>query len=125
TRQLGKKRAEDRRLASDHGRDARRLVVSESGTEDLDPGPVGRRSAFLPAPTPEREHSGIARPDAELVEDARLADTGLPAQQHDAATTGQGAGQVELELGELTLATDEDARPSCGLRVRRRRHRAR
>src|SRR5204863_8129566 len=76
------------------------LELAACVPDDLDPRPVGRSAALLPAAA--REHGEVAcRLVGELLQQPRLADARLSGDHHEAAASGGGLAECVLELSQL------------------------
>ncbi len=86
----------------------RRLVqVSDVPTEGLDPRPVGRRSARLPATAPQHRRAPFVRRVAELVGQPALTDARFTAQQEQPPPPAHGVGEATQQVRHLPLAAHE------------------
>jgi hypothetical protein len=106
----------DRRSAK-HAGQRHGVVMLDVSSDRLGPRPVGREPMMLRAPSPENGFVRQVRAHQELLDGARLADTGF-ADERDEPTTG-GAGVIEAahERVELSLAAHEDAASATAVGV--------
>jgi hypothetical protein len=88
------------------------LGVAAERTNRLDPGPVGRRTAALPAAPGGHPQPPVARLADELLQEPRLPDTRLAAQEHERAAPLSRLIEGRTKLVELARATDERAAAS-------------
>jgi hypothetical protein len=88
-----------------HGRQP--FELSARRADDLDPRPVRRRSALLPAAADEHVAAARLGPQRELVEQPRLADPGLAGEDDERATALRRLFQRSLELSDLASAAHE------------------
>ncbi len=93
--------------AERRGRQGRR--VGEAAPQGLDPRPVGRGAARLPAAPDEHARAAVARAGRGLLDEPALADPRLAPDEGDAAVAGEGGVERIAEEGELALAADEPA----------------
>ena len=111
----------------DRGRQVRLLIEcrarmfdGQHGTQDLNPGPVGRRAARFPCETPVDGRIGAFRLGRKFRQQAALADAGLAADEAH-GTAPQASGLPGLSKGRGFLcATDERAVPAGTLCVHAR-----
>jgi hypothetical protein len=84
-----------------------RVLRAQVRSKRLDPGPVRRRAAGLPAPSP--EHAEAARRGAagQLVGQAALADAGFAGEEDEPPAAAERLVERGDQLGELALAADE------------------
>ena len=85
------------------------VEVPAGGAHHLDPRPVSRRAALLPATAREHRPLVCRRLVGHLREQPRLADAGIARDDHHAAAPGRGL--VERLLQFLELAPTADERP--------------
>ena len=84
--------------------------VAQTGAKDLDPRPICRGAAILPAPTPGYPYALRDRHAPELIGQPRFADSRLAAQQEQMAVTNHHVSQACAQFRELSLAPHERAR---------------
>ena len=89
------------------------------GTQGLDPRPVGRCSACLPAAAEQHPHAELFGSCRELVRQPALPDPGLPADQHQPAMACARIRESGEQLVQLALAADEGAALAARRRSRR------
>jgi hypothetical protein len=99
-----------RRLRTEHRCALFRVCVSETGAKDLDPRPICRRAAALPAPTPGYPYAMFDRDAPELIGQPRFADSRLAAYQEQMAMTRGHIAQTRAQFFQLSLAPHERAR---------------
>ena len=75
----------------------------------LNPRPVGRRAARLPAASDEHSGTANSRLRSEFFREAALADARLTHEQDEASLAGDGRLEASAQLREFRLATDEDS----------------
>ena len=106
--ELGHDLGEVRRLRSEFGQQIFLLcVLADESANDLNPGPIGRRGPARPTDAP----SGVGATRLGLVRqgsrEARLADPGLPGEQHDGAMAGDRLLESGGQLSQLPLAPNQ------------------
>jgi hypothetical protein len=104
--QLGQELPQLGHLPAELGRDLLGRAAGGIGPQRLAPGPVGGRRP-LAAAAPGHPRLPGARPGAELLGEAGLADAGLAGDQHQLALPTQGAVEGRAQLGPLDPAADE------------------
>ena len=82
---------------------------SHIGAKDLDPGPIRWGSGILPASSPQHHVSGFARLACQLVGEAALANAWLTANEDQSAIAPRSVIHRDVQVFELTIATDEPA----------------
>src|SRR5262249_52969839 len=87
------------------------VAAAQRRAQHLDPGPVRRRTAALPAPPPEHGEAARGGVRGRLLGKAGLADPRLPADEVEGAAPRPGGVECAAQLGELPLATDERRMP--------------
>jgi hypothetical protein len=97
--------------------EAFRVGFAEVRPQRLNPRPVGRGAAGLPAAANQHPHAAGAASCSELLREAALADAGLAGEQEQAPATGERVVDTADELGELPLAADEPAARCTGRRL--------
>jgi hypothetical protein len=107
--QLGKKLGEIRRPGTQLGPERVRLGLTNIGAQPLNPGPIGGGAPRLPAPADHDARAARPRMPDQLVGEPALADAGLAGQENESSTACEHVLQRSDELGQLTLASHEDA----------------
>ena len=112
---VGEELAELREQLSDVGRAATELLAERCRcprpgrrSHRLHPRPVGGRASGLPAAAPEDADVQRSRSAGELVGEPTLADARLPREDDELSSTHPRFAEGGLELGELSLAADEE-----------------
>ena len=84
-----------------------RLLLARERAHDLDPGPVRRGAAALPARAPGPRGTAPGGALDECPRERRLADPGLAGEDDEPAAPGQGVVERSIELRQLVLATNQ------------------
>src|SRR6266508_3388331 len=105
--QLGKDLREVGRASAELAAERLWIGASRVRTKRLNPGPVGGGATRLPAASHEHFRPPLPRPPCELLDEAALADSRLPADQDEAALAGERVVESTAELAQLTRTADE------------------
>ncbi len=94
-----------------------RLDAPRQSTQNLNPGPVRRRSAMLPASAPEHAQAFLPGVRRRLLGEPALADPGFAREREQAAATRNRAVDSASNLGQLAAPADERLPAANGVHV--------